>query len=170
VCGISTRARRIRARRNHCLQDGPRGSESGWGAYFVGQPQPARLEFWRYWVFGDPEWSASTFDFDSDVAFADAKLAAVSAIDPNLGAFRARQGKLLLYHGWADAVSPPEEDDPLLRRGAASIGRRAADRGLLRVSLWRRAWDTARADPVLTSSTRSVPWTNGYRKAWRRRR
>ncbi len=87
----------------------PKGSEAGWAAYFVGQPQAARLEFWRYWVFGDPEWNPLTFDFDRDVAFADARMSSISAVDPNLAAFRARNGKLLLYHGWADAVSPPDE-------------------------------------------------------------
>jgi feruloyl esterase len=87
----------------------PRGSEEGWTAYFVGQREPARLDFWRYWVFGDPEWNPRTFDFDGDVAFADAAIAAAAATSVDLAAFQKRGGKLLAYHGTADPVSPPED-------------------------------------------------------------
>jgi len=86
-----------------------RGSERGWGQYFAGQPEPARLDFWRYWVFDDPNWNPRTFDFDRDAAFADTQMAAVAANDPNLAAFRKRNGKLIMYNGTADPVVPPEE-------------------------------------------------------------
>ena len=43
-----------------------RGSEAGWSSYFVGQREPARLDFWRYWVFNDPNWDFRSFDFDRD--------------------------------------------------------------------------------------------------------
>jgi len=86
-----------------------RGSEAGWPAYFVGQPEPARLDFWRYWVFDDPIWDPRTFDFDRDVAFADAKMATVTANDPDLTAFQKRNGKLIMYNGTADPVVPPED-------------------------------------------------------------
>ena len=66
-----------------------------------------RLDFWRYWVFDDLKWDWRTFDYDSDVAHADAKLAAVNATSPNLNAFRSRGGKILMYSGWADPVVPP---------------------------------------------------------------
>jgi len=86
-----------------------RGSERGWGQYFVGQPEPARLDFWRYWVFHDPNWDPRTFDFDRDAAFADREMAAVTADDPNLAAFQKRNGKLIMYNGTADPVVPPED-------------------------------------------------------------
>jgi feruloyl esterase len=84
----------------------PAGS---WAGYFVGQPEPARLDFWRYWVFHDPNWDFHTFDFDRDVAYADAEMTAVVANDPDLAAFKQHTGKLLIYHGWADPVAPPED-------------------------------------------------------------
>jgi hypothetical protein len=31
----------------------------------------------------------------------------LTATDPNLSAFRQRGGKLILFHGWADAAIPP---------------------------------------------------------------
>ena len=94
-----------------------RGSESsgappstgGWSAYFVGQPEPARADFWRLWVFGNPAWDPRTFNFDTDVLTADRKMAAVVANNPDLTPFQKHGGKLLMYHGWADPVVPPED-------------------------------------------------------------
>jgi feruloyl esterase len=85
------------------------GSEAGWMGYFVGHPEPARTDFWRYWIFGDPQWSPSTFDYDRDVEWAESKLSYAAATDANLELFRKRQGKLILYQGWADPVVPPED-------------------------------------------------------------
>jgi feruloyl esterase len=83
------------------------GSESGWTGYFVGLREPARTDFWRYWVFDDPGWDFRTFDFDRDAAYADAKMGFLAALNPNLAGFRKRNGELLLDHGWADPVVPP---------------------------------------------------------------
>jgi feruloyl esterase len=48
-----------------------------------------------------------TFDVDRDVPLLDQKLGFVDAINPDLSKFKARGGKLLMYHGWADpAISP----------------------------------------------------------------
>ena len=93
----------------------PRGSESlggrggGWGAYFVGQPEPARSDFWRTWVFDKPDWDPRSFDFDRDLTLADSKVGFVDANNPDLKAFESHQGKLLMYHGWADPVVPPDD-------------------------------------------------------------
>ena len=37
-----------------------------------------------------------------------ARNAAANAVDPDLRAFKARGGKLLMYHGWSDQLIPPE--------------------------------------------------------------
>lgn len=79
----------------------------GWKRYITEPKEPMRADFWRYWVFNDAGWDWRKFDYDHDVAFADAKLAAVNATDTNLGAFKARGGKLLMYSGWADPTGPP---------------------------------------------------------------
>ena len=86
-----------------------RGSEAGWTGYFVGQREPARLDFWRYWVFHDPGWDFRSFDFDRDVAYADFTMAFLVANDPDLSRFQSRGGRLLIYQGWADPVVPPED-------------------------------------------------------------
>jgi len=86
-----------------------RGSELGWSGYFIGQREPARLDFWRYWVFDDPNWDFRGFDFDRDAAYADSKMEFLTANNPDLAPFQRRGGKLLLYHGGADPVVPPED-------------------------------------------------------------
>jgi len=92
-----------------------RGSESlggrggGWASYFAGRPEPARLDFWRSWVFDNPEWDPRSFDFDRDLATADRKVGFIDANNPDLTAFQRNKGKLLIYHGWADPVAPPED-------------------------------------------------------------
>ena len=56
----------------------------------------------KYLVFNDADWDYSSYDFSSweeDTAEA-ARI--LSADDPDLDAFRARGGKMLMYHGWSD--------------------------------------------------------------------
>jgi len=81
--------------------------DGGWKTYITDRKEPMRLGFWQHWVFNDAAWDWRTFDYDRDVAYADAKLAAVNASNPDLSRFRARGGKILMYSGWADPIGPP---------------------------------------------------------------
>ena len=56
----------------------------------------------KYLIFHDPEWDYSTYDFAGFAEDSAAAAAVLSATDPDLSAFRARGGKLLMYHGWSD--------------------------------------------------------------------
>jgi feruloyl esterase len=87
----------------------PRGSEAGWGPYLISPAKPVRLEFWGDWVFAEGGFDVRAFNAPVAVAKARAKFPYVEAIDPDLRAFQRRGGRLLLYHGWADAVVPPED-------------------------------------------------------------
>ena len=49
-----------------------------------------------------------TFDFETDLALALKNGGFIEATDPDLAKFKARGGKLLLYHGWADPGPAPE--------------------------------------------------------------
>ena len=100
----------------------PRGSEAGWGSYLISPAKPVRLEFWTDWVFGEGEFDMRTFNAPVAVAKARAKFPYVEAIDPDLRAFQQRGGKLLLYHGWADAVVPPEDTIRYYARVKQSLG------------------------------------------------
>jgi feruloyl esterase len=99
------------------------GTETSWTTYFVGPAEPRRNEFWKLWVFNDPEWDWRTFDFDRDLAFADTKMAVVNSVDADLRPFRARNGKLLMYHGWADGNVPATDAIEYYERVTHAVGR-----------------------------------------------
>ncbi|WP_262697907.1 MULTISPECIES: tannase/feruloyl esterase family alpha/beta hydrolase [Streptomyces] len=84
--------------------DASGGVLSGWSKYW-GTTEPARANFWRYWVFGDRNWNWWSFDYHRDMRLAKAKLGSIiDATDPDLRPFRRGGGKLLMYAGWADPV------------------------------------------------------------------
>ncbi len=59
-------------------------------------------QFFKYFVYGDSTWRYTNYDL-ARAGRDGAKIAAVvSATNPDLSAFRARGGKLLLVHGWSD--------------------------------------------------------------------
>jgi feruloyl esterase len=86
----------------------------GWAAYMTGRA-PRTGNHWdqadgvlKYMVFGNPSWDFRTFDYDRDVAPAQAKLGkTLDAFDPDLDRLRQRRAKLIVYHGWNDpSISP----------------------------------------------------------------
>lgn len=55
-----------------------------------------------------PSWTVASFDPDRDIAPMEAELGpTLDSTDPDLSAFAARGGKLVLYHGWADPLLSP---------------------------------------------------------------
>src|SRR5262249_13254212 len=93
---------------------GAETAPGGWTAYMTGNG-PRTGNHWeqsdnvlKYLVFEKPDWDFRTFDYDKDVAFAEAKLGKIlDAFDPDLSRFEQRGGRLILYHGWNDpSISP----------------------------------------------------------------
>ncbi|HVZ22244.1 MAG TPA: tannase/feruloyl esterase family alpha/beta hydrolase, partial [Vicinamibacterales bacterium] len=84
------------------------GSETGWGGVLGGRIAPGVSVGSFQVAYNDANWDAKTFDLDRDLKIVDEKVGApVNAINPDLSAFKAHGGKLLLYHGWNDtAISP----------------------------------------------------------------
>jgi feruloyl esterase len=111
------------------------GGESGpggWGAWISGATPAASLQYGfatqglANIIFQNTTYDYKTFNVDRDVKAAD-DLAGrtLNAIDPDLGAFQKRGGKLILYHGWSDAALPPTATVEYFRDAAAKLGERA---------------------------------------------
>ena len=85
------------------------GSELNWGIQAAGPDPSANIyDHFKYVVFKNPAWDWKTFDFDKGIALAEQpENAAMNATDPNLKPFFAHNGKLLIYHGWADSNVAP---------------------------------------------------------------
>lgn len=85
------------------------GFESGWRIPTPGAPlNPLFTDMPRYVGRQDPNWDPMTFDLETDLALALKSAGFIEASDPDLAKFKARGGKLLLYHGWADPGPAPE--------------------------------------------------------------
>jgi feruloyl esterase len=88
--------------------------QGAWAEWMTG-PMPGRSlayafgsAFFSNMVYEDKAWDYRKFDPDRDTQKADEKFGAVlNAISGDLGKFRARGGKLILYHGWSDAAITP---------------------------------------------------------------
>jgi feruloyl esterase len=62
----------------------------------------------RIWGFQNADYDWRAFNLDRDMAVIDRKVGFVDAVDPDLGDFKKRGGKLLLYAGWGDTTITPE--------------------------------------------------------------
>jgi feruloyl esterase len=91
------------------------GDEAGgWPAWIVGEGPGSGSgssyveNYFRYMVTGDTKWNVLTAKVDESLAEAVSKTAVdLDSTNPDLSAFAARGGKLILYHGWNDpAISP----------------------------------------------------------------
>ena len=96
----------------------PIGAEKGNGGLFVWQVGPIpnlvnlgyafTTNIYKYFVFQDPDWDYSTYDlegWEKDTHLAGTVL---NATDPDMDAFEARGGKIIIWHGWSDAALPAQ--------------------------------------------------------------
>jgi feruloyl esterase len=103
------------------------GSEPLWAAY--ASPQFAiGTDLFRHVVFADPTWDPATFDAERDLARAEQLDAgAAAAMEPDLSAFVARGGKLLLYHGTTDGLIPYQNTVNYYESVVATLGASAEE-------------------------------------------
>lgn len=84
--------------------------------------QPPFVSLFK-WVFG-PDWDWSGFEVRRDMAKVDAALGPIvnDATRGSLRAFRARGGKLIIYHGWADSLVPPGQTVAFYEKAVREAG------------------------------------------------
>lgn len=100
------------------------GSELGWaGMLHVPGPTLTSLSYFQFALHRDPQWNVQSLDFDGDVAAADrADGEILNDIDPDLRAFNAHGGKLLMFHGWSDPIIAPMESVQYFESVVAAMG------------------------------------------------
>jgi feruloyl esterase len=99
------------------------GFESQYRMPAPGMPlSPLFTDTPRFLGHQDANWDVMSFDLDADLALAMKNAAFIESTDPNLAKFKARGGKLLLYHGWADPGPSPWNTINYLSAVGAKLG------------------------------------------------
>ena len=102
----------------HGFNYGGEDDRGGWDSWVVGAPQRRAAgvpnaqygfgtELYKYFVFDDPDWDYTRYDF-SNWREAVAETAAIlNATDTDLSAFRDAGGKIIYWTGWSDLALAP---------------------------------------------------------------
>jgi feruloyl esterase len=113
---------------------GAEAGEGGWGLWITG-PAPAKSlmaafakGYFSNFVYENPDWDFNSFNVDAGLKAADEKTAgALNATDPDLRKFKARGGKLILYHGWDDPAIPAVNTVNYYEGVTAKMGQKDVD-------------------------------------------
>lgn len=111
----------------------PAGGEAvpnAWPLWISGDkaqhPSFAR-SFFANFVYSDTGWQLAQLNLDRDLKAARRLAPIVAADNPDLSAFKARGGKLIVYHGWADAAITPYSTIQYYDAVRAKMGVKSAD-------------------------------------------
>ena len=101
-----------------------RGSELGWTDLgWTASARATGLDQFRFLVFKDPGWEIKKFNFPTDIVRAEeTDDDTINALDPNLGSFIERGGKLIQYHGWSDPQISPASSVQYYQRVLERLG------------------------------------------------
>ena len=98
------------------VSPGAEAMSGGWQAWITGPAKPRNGEAagsrfssnaFKYFAFQDPSFDFLKLDLGEGVDRAKARMSPIiDSENPNLSAFKARGGKLIQYHGWADPGIP----------------------------------------------------------------
>ena len=111
------------------------GSELGWGVMITG-PDPLSINngFFKSVVYENPNWDYHTFDVDRDTKFAESKVGPlVDSNSPDLRAFKAHGGKLLIYQAWEETAVPPRSMVDYYKSVLATMGDTDETRNFVRL-------------------------------------
>ena len=113
---------------------GAEEGQGGWGTWITGPaPMKSLMAFFQFGYFADmvyekPDWENKTFTIAAGLKAAEEKTAdAVNAVDADLKPFKARGGKLILYHGWNDPAIPAVNTVNYYENMIAKVGEHNAD-------------------------------------------
>jgi feruloyl esterase len=118
----------------HGLLPGGELGGDGWSGWITGD-KPGTSEgsayprgYFRNLVYSNPDWDFKSFDLDRDWKATQEKTAAtLDAVDPDLRPFKARGGKLILYHGWNDPAISALGTIDYYSSVEKTVGRRETD-------------------------------------------
>jgi pimeloyl-ACP methyl ester carboxylesterase len=83
------------------------------GTPLMGKPREEGLDWFRYFLVLDPKWDWTTLTHGEFELLFEQSIQVHASVyggdDPNLTGFRDRGGKLLVVHGLADQIVPPQE-------------------------------------------------------------
>ena len=112
---------------------GAEQGDGGWALWITG-PAPAKslmayfgLGYYSNMVYDQKDWDYKAFALDTGMKAANQTAEALNAINPDLSAFHARGGKLILYHGWNDPAIPAINTVNYYQTVIAKMGRPTAD-------------------------------------------
>ncbi len=109
----------------------------GWSTYITGaEPAPSAPDvpgsaatyelarsFFQNIVFGDRHFDIRRLDLPAALPLVDARFAAIlNSNNADLSAFKARGGKIIQYHGWADPIIPPRDSIAYFHKVSAVMG------------------------------------------------
>jgi feruloyl esterase len=89
------------------------GPASGWDEWIIGNPSRQQLygessvRFLSLTPQPGPSWSWKDYNFDTDPPRMAPSSLFLDTINPDLRPFKARGGKIVYYHGWADTALTP---------------------------------------------------------------
>lgn len=101
---------------------GAEGEDEGWRLWITGvddgllagtngEASSLQLAFgpelFKYFMFGDPAWDYTTYNFAGWARDTAAMAPILNADSPDLSAFKKRRAKLIVWHGWADPALNP---------------------------------------------------------------
>ncbi len=97
---------------------GGENDRGGWDSWVVSSEQRVAqgvpnahygfgTELYKYFVFGDPDWDYTEYDFSTWKADTAATADILNATDTDLGPFRDGGGKIIYWSGWSDLALTP---------------------------------------------------------------
>ena len=85
----------------------------GWSGFWSNPKiptEPARADYFRYWVFNDSHWDWWKFNWGSDLDIVRDRVGKITdSTDADLSRFTAHHGKLIMFIGWQDPVGAAGE-------------------------------------------------------------